>query len=142
MADVFSRQKRSEIMSRIKGRGNRATELRLVSLFKTYGIKGWRRSAPVFGKPDFVFPSLRIAVFVDGCFWHGCPIHGSVPGSNRDFWEKKLSRNKSRDRLVNKKLHDLGWKSVRVWQHELRRPEKVARRLERLLEPPERTGAR
>lgn len=142
MADVFSRRKRSEIMSRIKGQGNRATELRLIELFKTYGIKGWRRSAPVFGKPDFVFPALRIAVFVDGCFWHGCPIHGSVPGSNRDFWQEKLSRNKSRDRLVNKKLHELGWKSVRVWQHELRRPEKVARRLGRLLASTDHTARR
>src|ERR1700685_288857 len=131
MVDVFTRQKRSEIMSRIKGKGNRATELRLIALFRTYGIRGWRRHAPVFGKPDFVFPALRIAVFVDGCFWHGCPIHGSVPGSNRAFWEEKLSRNRYRDRLVNKKLRGLGWKSVRVWQHELSRPDKVARRLGR-----------
>src|SRR5215831_980950 len=93
MVDVFSREKRSEIMSRVKSHGNRATELRLVSVFREYGFVGWRRKSALFGRPDFVFPSRRVAVFIDGCFWHGCPIHGQVPQSNRAFWERKLSAN-------------------------------------------------
>jgi len=137
MADVFSQEKRSEIMSRVKGHGNRLTELRLIELFHSHGFTGWRRNARIFGRPDFVFPRLRVAVFVDGCFWHGCPTHGSVPTSNRDFWLAKLERNKQRDRLVTKELKRRGWKPFRVWQHELRRPRPLVRRLERILTKPQ-----
>lgn len=133
MADVFSQKKRSEIMSRVKGRGNQLTELRLIELFRAHRFSGWRRNTRVFGSPDFVFPRLRIAVFVDGCFWHGCPLHGSMPKTNRSFWSKKLTRNKARDRLVMRELRSLGWKPIRVWQHEFRRPDRLARRLDRVL---------
>jgi DNA mismatch endonuclease (patch repair protein) len=126
MADVFSVSKRSEIMSRVKGRGNKATELRLIKIFRAYAIKGWRQRANIFGKPDFVFPRERLAVFVDGCFWHGCPIHGSIPISNRAFWRKKLSRNRQRDKLVCQRLRQLGFRVLRIWQHELASPDTVA----------------
>lgn len=131
VTDVFSREKRSEVMSRVKGRGNIATELRLIRVFREYGIKGWRRHSAIFGKPDFVFPTARLAVFVDGCFWHGCPLHGSLPASNRVFWSRKLDRNRNRDRVVHRQLRELGWHVLRVWQHELRQPKKVARRVRR-----------
>jgi DNA mismatch endonuclease Vsr len=78
MADVFSRSKRSQIMSRVKSTGNRTTELRLIEVFRKYGFRGWRRKSRIFGRPDFVFPEHRIAVFVDGCFWHNCPKHGQI----------------------------------------------------------------
>jgi len=68
MVDVFEAEKRSEIMSRVRSSGNLATEIRLIRIFRTYGINGWRRNISVFGKPDFVFPKSRLAVFVDGCF--------------------------------------------------------------------------
>ena len=119
MADVFSVQKRSQIMSRVKSRGNAATELLLVGVFKEQGITGWRRHYPIFGKPDFVFPKKRLAVFVDGCFWHNCPKHYTQPVNNLAFWQLKLQRNKMRDRLVNKTLKKRGWRVLRVWQHEL-----------------------
>ena len=133
MVDVFTSRKRSEIMSRVKGRENLATELRLLSIFRAHGIKGWRRNARLFGKPDFVFPEIQTAVFVDGCFWHGCPIHGSVPQTNRTFWRKKLAYNKKRDLHVNRKLAEDGWRTVRIWQHELKKPEKLILRLRRRL---------
>jgi DNA mismatch endonuclease, patch repair protein len=133
MADVFTRKKRSEIMSRVKGRGNKLTELRLIKLFRDHGFIGWRRNAAVFGRPDFVFPKQHVAVFVDGCFWHGCPLHGSVPSSNREFWSLKLERNKKRDRLVMRELKKRGWKPVRIWQHELRRTGPLLRRLQRIV---------
>ncbi len=82
MVDVFTKQKRSQVMSRIRGSGNKETELALISLFKRRRITGWRRNQKVFGKPDFVFRSVRVAVFVDGCFWHGCPKHGTLPANN------------------------------------------------------------
>jgi DNA mismatch endonuclease (patch repair protein) len=134
MADVFTTRKRSEIMSRVKGRGNLATELFLVRLFREHGLVGWRRNARLFGKPDFVFPAYRVAVFVDGCFWHGCPLHGSVPKTNRAFWRAKLRRNIDRDRLVNRTLKTLGWKTLRLWQHDLRHRRRVVRRIQASLE--------
>src|SRR5262245_58227750 len=119
MVDMFSRQHRSEIMSRVRSGGNLATELRLIRIFREHRIRGWRRRKLVFGKPDFVFASARIAVFVDGCFWHNCPLHGAVPASNSAFWARKLHRNLERDKLVSWTLRGLGWRVVRIWQHEL-----------------------
>lgn len=121
MTDVFSRDKRSEIMSRVRGSGNKATELALIAAFRLHGLVGWRRRAKVFGKPDFVFSKERIAIFVDGCFWHSCPQHGTAPASNTEFWDEKLARNKARDRLVTRTLKERGWHVLRIWQHSLSR---------------------
>jgi DNA mismatch endonuclease (patch repair protein) len=119
MVDVFSVAKRSEIMARVRGRGNKATELALATFLRHHGIVGWRRHAKVFGNPDFVFAKSRVAVFVDGCFWHGCPKHATHPMSNQAFWTAKLARNKTRDRLVAHRLRQCGWRVLRIWQHEL-----------------------
>jgi DNA mismatch endonuclease (patch repair protein) len=127
MADVFTAAKRSEVMSKIRGRGNKKTELALIALFHRHGITGWRRNQKVFGKPDFVFWKVRVAVFVDGCFWHGCSKHCTMPDTNRDFWEKKLRANRRRDREVNRVLRNQGWKVLRIWEHAL--VEKNERRL-------------
>jgi DNA mismatch endonuclease (patch repair protein) len=108
-------------MSRVRGRGNKATELALIGLFRKYGITGWRRNFKLFGKPDFVFPNLKIILFVDGCFWHGCPKHKSQPTTNILFWGKKLEGNIIRDKLVSHTLRKYGWRVVRVWQHELKK---------------------
>ena len=121
MSDVFTKRKRSEVMSRIRGRGNKETEVALIKLFRKYGIKGWRRNQPVFGKPDFVFWNARVAVFVDGCFWHACPKHFTVPVGNRTFWKKKLTANKRRDAMVNRTLRRTDWRVIRVWEHELKK---------------------
>jgi DNA mismatch endonuclease Vsr len=90
MRDIYSQDKRREIMSRIRGAGNRATELRLIAIFKAASITGWRRKQSLQKRPDFVFREQRVAVFVDGCFWHGCPTHGRRPATNTEFWDKKL----------------------------------------------------
>jgi len=119
MADVFTKAKRSEVMSRIRGRGNRETELALAKLFRAHGITGWRRHQPLFGKPDFAFRKERVVIFVDGCFWHGCPKHSNMPVNNRLFWEKKLTANTLRDRLVTKTLRQEGWLVLRIWEHDL-----------------------
>ena len=131
MTDVFTKRKRSEVMSQIRGRGNKDTELALAKLFRANGIAGWRRNQPVFGKPDFIFPKLKLAVFVDGCFWHGCPKHKTKPKNNALFWERKLSSNKLRDRLVTRTLRKQGWRVLRMWEHELARKnrERLLRRL-------------
>jgi DNA mismatch endonuclease (patch repair protein) len=121
MPDVFSRAKRSQVMSAIRGRGNKGTEVALAVLMRRHGIIGWRRHATVFGKPDFVFRGQRVAVFVDGCFWHSCPRHSNTPVNNREFWEAKLGANRRRDRLVVRTLRARGWHVLRVWEHELAR---------------------
>lgn len=119
MADVFTRSQRSELMSRIRSRGNKATELAMVAVFRRCKITGWRRHLPILGKPDFVFKAQKVAVFVDGCFWHSCPEHGRVPKGNRAFWRKKLTANAARDRRVNRELRKSGWRVVRIWEHVL-----------------------
>ncbi len=129
MADVFSKRKRSDIMSRVKGKGNAATEIKLMRAFREHGINGWRRHYRLFGSPDFVFPKKRLAIFVDGCFWHRCPKHGSLPTSNRAFWQKKFERNTARDRLVNRTLRTRGWRVIRVWQHEFKDPTRIMTRV-------------
>src|SRR5215210_9228563 len=100
MADVFTPEKRSAVMARIRGSGNRDTELRMMALFRAHGITGWRRRQKVFGKPDFVFRRERVAVFVDGCFWHGCPRHATKPATRAAWWAAKHARNAQRDRAV------------------------------------------
>jgi DNA mismatch endonuclease (patch repair protein) len=135
MADVFTKVKRSEIMARIQGHGNRNTEVALVKVFRQHKISGWRRKQKVFGKPDFVFPKLKLAVFVDGCFWHGCPKHGTQPKNNATYWRFKIARNQSRDQLVTRKLRALGWRVLRIWEHEfalkneIRLLKRISRRL-------------
>lgn len=121
MPDVFTVEKRSLVMSRIRGRGNRDTELRMIALFRAHGIQGWRRDQPLFGKPDFVFRRERLAVFVDGCFWHGCPKpkHAPMPKNRAAWWAAKLTRNKDRDVLVTRTLRKQGWKVIRVWECDL-----------------------
>jgi len=112
-------------MSRIRSAGNKGTELRLVQIFRTNSITGWRRGSKLPGKPDFVFPKQRLAVFVDGCFWHGCPKHATWPKTRAAFWKAKIEGNRSRDRRVNRALRQRGWVVVRVWEHALRRKDEA-----------------
>ena len=120
MADVFTAAQRSRIMAAVRSKGNRSTETALLSLLRLNHITGWRRQYPIAGKPDFAFPRARLAVFVDGCFWHGCPRCGSIPVSNRPYWEAKISRNIQRDRAQTKELRLKGWAVERIWEHDLR----------------------
>jgi len=129
MADVFSKAKRSEVMAAIRSRGNRDTEVCLAGILRAGGIKGWRRHVALRGRPDFVFHKDRVAVFVDGCFWHGCPQHGRKPDSNKRYWNAKIARNKARDRAVTRALKSAGWRVLRIWEHELRVRNRVSRRV-------------
>ncbi len=135
MPDVFTKEKRSEVMSRIKGKGNKDTELAMIKILQKHHLAGWRRNQVVIGKPDFIFPKQRVALFVDGCFWHGCPKHSNIPQNNREFWEKKLLGNMDRDKLVSRELRKVGWKVVRVWEHELSNSDRVVKRILAALQP-------
>jgi DNA mismatch endonuclease (patch repair protein) len=112
-------------MSRVKSRGNKTTEMALLGALKKYGIKGWRRHLTLSLSglritPDFVFKQSALAVFLDGCFWHGCPKHGSLPSSNADFWRRKIEANLARDERNANVLESEGWRVLRIWEHETR----------------------
>lgn len=123
MPDVFTKAKRSAVMARIRGSGNKDTELRMIALFRANGITGWRRRVTLFGKPDFVFRQQRLAVFVDGCFWHRHPQckFSYTPKSRLNFWIPKFERNVRRDRFVTRTLKKAGWKVIRIWECDLLR---------------------
>jgi DNA mismatch endonuclease (patch repair protein) len=119
--DVFSKEERSKVMRAVKSNKNKSTELKLIEIFRQYGLKGWRRNYKVFGKPDFVFHKYKIAVFVDGCFWHGHDCRNTKPASNKDYWDEKIDRNIKRDKKVNSHLTNLGWKVIRIWECEIKK---------------------
>jgi DNA mismatch endonuclease (patch repair protein) len=133
MTDVFTKEKRSEVMSRIRGKGNKDTELAMILLLKKYGIKGWRRNQKIFGKPDFTFWKERVVLFVDGCFWHCCPIHSTKPKNNSEFWKMKLNATQKRDLLVTRTLESKNWKVVRIWEHELKESDLVAEKIKKAM---------
>jgi DNA mismatch endonuclease, patch repair protein len=129
MSDVFSRAKRSEVMSRIRSRGNKGTELAAITLFRKLKITGWRRGQrlryDVIGssclvRPDFVFRKQRIAVFIDGEFWHGHPTRARIPKTRTAWWRKKIEGNRARDKRQNRLLRKHGWTVIRIWQFELK----------------------
>jgi DNA mismatch endonuclease (patch repair protein) len=151
VSKLFAGLTRSELMSRIRSRGNKDTELALAKLLRAHGVSGWRRHLLVrvavdssklkvdgrkrHGKdnqpstknhqltvrPDFVFAKSRTAIFVDGCFWHGCPRHGTQPKGNAAFWKKKFAANRNRDRLVNQTLRRANWRVIRIWECALKK---------------------
>ena len=121
-------------MSRIKGRGTKDTELAMIKILRKHHLSGWRRNQAVPGKPDFVFPKQKVALFVDGCFWHVCPKHFKMPKNNQAFWEKKLQTNIDRDKFVASILRQEQWRVVRVWEHELSNSDLVARRIMTVLQ--------
>ena len=133
MADRMTKSQRSYTMSRIRSKRNQSTELKMVAIFKEYGIKGWRRNQKIDGNPDFIFRPQKVAIFVDGCFWHGCPRCFIPPKSNVEYWETKIARNKKRDSKINTILGQKGWKVIRFWEHSLKRPKYVANKTLSLL---------
>jgi len=115
-------RQRSRNMRAIKASSNATTELRFRAHLIRSQIVGWKvRAKDVPGCPDFFFPRKHVAVFVDGCFWHGCPRCGHTPKSNLGYWKRKLGRNKARDRTVNRELRSRGFTVIRIWECEIKR---------------------
>ena len=131
MADVFDERKRSEIMSKVRSKNNKSTELKLIHLFKENHIVGWKRNYPVKGHPDFVFLDKKIAVFVDGCFWHGHDCRNTRPSDNADYWKKKRERNMKHDKEITELFERRGWIVIRIWECEMKKKnrEKLISRL-------------
>jgi len=119
-------------MGQVKGSGNLSTERRLIAVLREKRITGWRRAARLPGHPDFTFPKAKLAVFVHGCFWHGhsCPRGKNRPVTNRSYWIGKLQSNLARDRRVRRKLNQLSWRTLVVWECDLvRRSSVIAKRI-------------
>jgi len=133
---TFGGLSRSQLMSRIRSKGNRTTEQRLATLLRKACLTGWRRHRPVLGNPDFVWPKARVAVFVDGCFWHGHECGKNIsPRTNVEAWRDKIRRNRARDQRVGRSLRQQGWRVVRIWECTLaQRPESCIRRIRRALD--------
>ena len=119
MADIWTSSKRSEVMGRIRSRENISTEGQLIAIFRANKITGWRRRQNLLGKPDFIFRGRGVCIFVDGCFWHGCPKCYRRPSSNQRYWDQKVQRNAARDLLVSRELKKQGWQVLRIWEHQL-----------------------
>ena len=120
MSDVFTSEKRSEIMRQVRSNKNKSTELRLINIFKKNKIIGWRRNYKVKGHPDFIFLKQRIAIFVDGCFWHGHDCRNTSPASNQDYWQKKRAKNIAHYIEITALFESRGWKVLRIWECELK----------------------
>jgi DNA mismatch endonuclease (patch repair protein) len=127
----FGGLSRSALMARICGSGNASTEVKFVALLRSAGIKGWRRNSKLPGKPDVIFPKFKLAIFIDGCFWHGHKCLGSrVPNRNTDAWIAKIRRNKKRDSRVARRLRFTGWRVMRIWECTLaKRPQSCLHRV-------------
>lgn len=121
MADVFDSKKRSDIMSKVRSNNNKSTELALIKFFKENKITGWKRNYPVKGHPDFVFLDKKIAVFVDGCFWHGHDCRNTRPSDNAEYWQRKRERNIKHDKEVTAMFENRGWTVIRIWECELKK---------------------
>lgn len=121
MADSLTPADRSALMAKVKSAGNRSTEMKAEAALVAADIGGWEQHAALPGKPDFYFPEYRLAVFIDGCFWHGCPKHVRYPQAHADYWRSKIERNRKRDERIRRQLRSEGFHVMRVWEHDLRR---------------------
>ena len=121
MADVFSAEKRSQVMKSVRSSQNKSTELKLIEYFRQRQITGWQRKYKVKGHPDFVFLKRRIAVFVDGCFWHGHDCRNTRPSANAEYWNRKRQKNMDHDKEITALFEKRGWTVIRIWECELQK---------------------
>ena len=133
----FGNLSRSELMARVRRNGNKTTELRMIKMLRESRITGWRRHLQLPGNPDFAWPNEKVALFVDGCFWHGHDCNRNLtPKRNAELWRKKIARTIRRDRQNSRKLRDKGWSVIRVWECKLaKNPTRCVGRIERAVRP-------
>ena len=123
---------RSLAMAAVKGKHNRTTEIQFRMALVRAGITGWVTHSELPGKPDVYFSKARIAIFLDGCFWHGCGRCGHIPKTNNLFWATKIGRTQARDRKNSRLLRKEGVHVIRAWEHTLGNPTQLERILERI----------
>lgn len=133
MTDVLTPEQRKKNMSRIRGK-NTSPEMKLRKLLWQNGIRGYRIHYNLPGKPDIVFTRKKLIIFVDGCFWHKCPLCFKPPATHAEFWEEKIQKNVERDKRVNEELEKTGWIVLRIWEHEIRKsPDAVLEKIRQYL---------
>jgi len=120
MTDTVSKKKRSEIMSKVKSKDSKIEVNFRKAIWKA-GFRYRKNSTKYFGKPDMVLPKYKTAIFIDSCFWHGCKRHCRLPAARKKYWTTKIERNKERDKEVNRYYKKIGWKVIRVWEHEIKK---------------------
>ena len=132
--DTVSTEIRSRVMAQVRSERNRSTEWRLRASLMRAGIRGWKLNpTDLLGKPDFVFREQRLLLFVDGCYWHGCPMCYRRPSSNTEYWDAKVARNRSRDKKTTARLKRDGWRVMRIWEHQLANMTPVMKHIEEAL---------
>jgi DNA mismatch endonuclease, patch repair protein len=133
MVDVLTPDQRKFNMSRIRAIDTKP-EIKLRKLLRSEGVRGYRIHYKLPGKPDIVFTKKKIAIFIDGCFWHKCPECFHEPETRKEFWMKKIQSNIDRDHKVRGHLKEEGWTVVRIWEHEIKKePEKAVKKIIALL---------
>lgn len=141
MTDTVDKATRSRYMAAVKSRGNLSTEARMVRLLRDNCLSGWRRHSPLPGTPDFCWPKQKAALFVDGCFWHGCPHCYQTPKSNVRYWKEKVAGNKRRDSRGNSAVRTEGWTVIRIWECQLtKNPGRCVARIKKAVEEGQRTA--
>lgn len=125
---AVSRQTRAT-MRAVRSQGNRSTEWRLRATLVRAGIRGWCVQPALPERPDFLFAADKLAIFVDGCFWHSCGQCGHLPRTRSGFWREKFQLTKVRDDLATRSLQSRGYRVLRLWEHELVEPTKALRRI-------------
>ncbi len=119
MIDMFTKEKRSEIMSKIRSKDSKIEVAFRKALWKE-GFRYRKNVKSYFGKPDLVLKKYKTVIFIDSCFWHGCKKHCKLPATNKKFWKEKIERNRQRDKEVNKHYKKIGWNIIRIWEHDLK----------------------
>lgn len=119
MADIFSKEKRSDIMSKVRHRDSKIEILFRKKLWNA-GFRYRKNSAKYFGKPDLVLKKYKTVIFIDSCFWHGCKEHKPMPRTNKKFWKSKIDRTIERDREVTNYYKKIEWHVIRIWEHDLK----------------------
>lgn len=133
MADIFTKKQRSKIMGCIRNKDS-GIEIAIRKLLYEMGYRYRKNYKKLPGKPDMVITASKLAIFVDACFWHGCPKHGKLPTSNRKFWREKIGNNKKRDRAINILLKKMGYKVLRIWEHQIKseNTEKLGKKISKM----------
>jgi len=120
MTNNTASKERSRIMRAVKSKDSKI-EVKVRSALWRLGFRFYKNKNDLPGKPDIAFPKKKLVIFIDSCFWHGCPEHLRRPNSNQEYWNAKIARNRNRDFEVNAIYQNMGWKLLRVWEHELKK---------------------
>jgi len=120
MIDTLSPADREKTMRAVKSSGT-SLERKIWAMLAGMGLTGWKKNCPnVPGKPDIVFLNEKVAIFIDGCFWHNCPIcNRPLPKNNSEYWKEKIKKNQIRDKNINIVLKEQGWLVIRIWEHDI-----------------------